>query len=93
MDADGSNAGEVAGGSGWDFNPAWSPDGGRIAFQSEADGGSEIYVMDVETWERARLTDNGHFDGSPAGLPTAARYSSIPTGTIEAGTATLRYTL
>jgi tol-pal system beta propeller repeat protein TolB len=51
--------------------PAYSPDGKQIAFQSERDGNSEIYTMDVNGKNAHRLTSNNskdyHPDWSPAG--------------------------
>ncbi|NIM52761.1 MAG: hypothetical protein GTO22_26535, partial [Gemmatimonadales bacterium] len=41
-----------------DREPAWSPDGTRIAFASNRDGNYEIYVMDADGSNPVRLTDN-----------------------------------
>ncbi|MBQ11878.1 MAG: hypothetical protein CMJ45_10045, partial [Planctomyces sp.] len=54
-------------------NPAWSPDGTKITYQSfehardnEDQGGTEIYVMDVDGGNRVRLTDNSWRDDYPS---------------------------
>ena len=48
--------------------PAWSPDGGRIAFTSDLDGSGrhvnyEIYVMNADGTGATRLTNNAASDG------------------------------
>lgn len=40
-----------------DYEPAWSPDGTRIAFISERDGNRDIYVMDVDGVDPVNVTD------------------------------------
>ncbi len=42
---------------GADFDPAWSPDGNRIAFTSMRDGRKEIYVLTLSTLAVTRLTN------------------------------------
>jgi Tol biopolymer transport system component len=32
----------------FDENPAWSPDGGQIVFQTDRDGNFSIYVMNAD---------------------------------------------
>ena len=39
-----------------DLNPAWSPDGTRIAFHSDRDGNGEIYVMDSDGTDQSHIT-------------------------------------
>jgi Tol biopolymer transport system component len=48
---------------GADEEPAWSPDGEKIAFASEDDG--EIYAMKVDGSGRTRLTDIPGYDHWP----------------------------
>jgi Tol biopolymer transport system component len=50
--------------------PVWSPDGTRIAFTTNRDGGNpEIYVLNIESGEFKRLTDNQHSDWDPVWSP------------------------
>lgn len=44
------------------YNPAWSPDGKRVAFVSERTRYSEIYVLELATMEVTRLTDGSDVD-------------------------------
>ena len=52
-----------------DFQPAWSPDGKTIAFDSDRDGDREIYVMDADGANVRQLTSNDRFDGVPTWSP------------------------
>ena len=56
-----------------DGKPAWSPDGRRIAFQSNRDGDYEIYVMNEDGSGQARLTHSPGFDFEPAWSPDGSR--------------------
>lgn len=49
----------------FNFNPVWSPDGQRIAFQSNPDGDFDIYVMNTDGTDVRRLTDNNADESSP----------------------------
>ena len=49
-----------------DRYPAWSPDGSKIAFQSDRDGNSEIYVMNADGTNVIKLTSNTAEDWTPA---------------------------
>jgi len=49
--------------------PAFSPDGSRIAFVSTRDGNAEIYVMDPDGTNATRLTNDAQADGRPAFTP------------------------
>src|SRR5207247_10594250 len=49
--------------------PAWSPDGGKIAFMSFRDGNWEIYLMHADGSGLGNLTNNPAHDGWPAWTP------------------------
>ena len=73
MDADGNNQIRLTNHPETDYQPSWSPDGGRIAFASNRNGGNEqIYVMDSNGKNMRRLTD-GDNDWSPAWSPDGQR--------------------
>ena len=44
---DGSNVRRLTNDGAEDINPAWSPDGLHLAFDTNRDGNYEIYVMDA----------------------------------------------
>ena len=66
MDADGSNVTRLTDHPESDASPAWSPDGRRIAFDSNRDGNSEIYVMDADGSNVTSLTNHPEGDVGPA---------------------------
>jgi len=62
-----------------DTYPAWSPDGSKLAYQSDLDGDYDIYFMDMNRRITA-LTFNTGFDSSPAWSPDGSQiayHSSI----------------
>jgi hypothetical protein len=56
MDADGSNVTRLTNDPAGDGEPAWSPDGTKIAFSSSRDGAVQIYVMNADGNGEAPLT-------------------------------------
>jgi Tol biopolymer transport system component len=52
-----------------DGSPSWSPDSQRIAFYSERDGKSDIYVMNADGTGERRLTDSTADEGYPSWSP------------------------
>jgi len=53
-----------------DSNPAWSPDGTRIAFQADRDGAQlDLWIMDADGGNATRLTTNVNEDRHPAFSP------------------------
>jgi Tol biopolymer transport system component len=73
---------QLTGGPGRNFEPSWSPDGQRIAFTSDRDGNSEIYVMDADGANPTRLTINAARDYAPTWSPdgTKLAFASTRTG-------------
>ena len=60
-----------------DYQPAFSPDGQRIAFRSVRDGNSEIYVMDADGQNQVRLTNNAVYDAQPTFSPDGTKIAFV----------------
>ena len=73
MNADGSDQTNVSDTPGIDDAPAWSPDGGRILFESNRDGDREIYRMNADGSGQANLTGNSGQDHEPSWSPDGQR--------------------
>ena len=72
-DGNGDNPTNLTNTPGLDAEAHWSPDGSRIAFRSERDGNSEIYIMDADGSNLIRLTDRLGWDGAPDWSPDGTR--------------------
>jgi dipeptidyl aminopeptidase/acylaminoacyl peptidase len=73
MNADGTGQTRLTEQLGVDAFPSWSPDGMQIAFHSERDGNSEIYVMDADGSNQVRLTNDLAGDSTPAWSPDGTK--------------------
>jgi Tol biopolymer transport system component len=72
MNPDGSGPTRLTTNPADDSDPAWSPDGTKIALQSDRDGNGEIYVMQADGTGQTRLTANPALDNFPAWQAVAA---------------------
>ncbi len=57
-------------------NPAWSPTGARIAFETTANGNADVYTMNTAGADRVNLTGSAQFDDNafrPAWSPDGLR--------------------
>jgi len=68
MDADGNNQRNLTNNPAGDMDPAWSPDGQMIAFDSDRDSPG-IYIMDADGNNPRNLTNNPAGDWGPAWSP------------------------
>src|SRR6266513_1051978 len=69
MTADGTNPTRLTQGGAVDQLPTWSPDGARIAFQTNRDGNNEVYVMNADGSNPINLTQSPAADEFPAWSP------------------------
>ena len=73
MKADGSGVTRLTNNPASDGQPAWSPNGTKIAFVSNRAGNDEIYVMNPNGTGVTRLTNNAAADEGPAWSPSGTK--------------------
>ena len=73
MNADGSEQANLTNSTARDWHPAWSPDGTKIAFDSDRDGDHDIYVMDADGSNVTQLTSNTDDDRVPSWSPDGSK--------------------
>mgnify|MGYP000863034904 FL=1 len=79
MNADGTGQARLTSEPANDLQPAWSPDGTRIAFTSARDGNEEIWTMGADGSAAVQLTDSPTNNGGPRGHRTAGSSPSTRT--------------
>jgi Tol biopolymer transport system component len=77
MNADGSGIRELTHDARQNAEPAWSPDGRRIAFVSRRDGNADIYVMNADGSGKRNLTRNPAKDYRPSWSPDGRRIAFV----------------
>jgi Tol biopolymer transport system component len=73
IDANGTGLVQLTSGGPIDGDPAWAPDGTRIAFTRAEGSTSQIYVMNADGTGLTRLTNDTARDVEPAWSPDGAR--------------------
>jgi Tol biopolymer transport system component len=66
---DGKKLNQVAPTAGDNFEPSWSPDGARIAYQEDG----AIFTIELGGTDVEKLTDNATNDSSPTWNPALQR--------------------
>ena len=56
-----------------DLYPSWSPDGTKIALETNRDGNNEIYVMNADGSNLTNLTNNAATDRTPSWSPDGTK--------------------
>ena len=60
-----------------DFDPAYSPNGRKIAFASDRSGNRDLYTMSANGTDKKRLTTSKSFDINPAWSPDGTRIAFL----------------
>ncbi len=77
MNADGSGKRKLTHNERYNTEPAWSPDGRKIAFRSTRNGNRDIYVMNADGSGKRNLTRNPAQDRSPSWSPDGRRIAFV----------------
>ena len=74
MEPDGTAQTNITNHPASDTDPAWSPDGTKIAFSSDRDNyQGEIYVMNADGTNVTRITNDEHYDREPTWSPDGTK--------------------
>jgi len=77
MNLDGTGLTNLTHTIGLDAQPTWSPDGARIAFQSDRGGDADIYVMNADGSNLRNLTNAPGADYAPAWSPDGLKIAFV----------------
>ena len=77
MNADGSGVSGCTNSPGLDQNPAWSPNGGRIVFDSDRAGTLDVWVMNADGSGPANLTDHPALDALAVFSPDGRKIAFV----------------
>jgi Tol biopolymer transport system component len=72
-DGNGDNPTRLTNNTVLDYQPAWSPDGSKIAFTRGLDGTAEVYVMDSDGTDPVNLTNSAASDDYPNWSPDGTK--------------------
>jgi TolB protein len=61
------------------IQPAWSPDGRKLAFASDRSGNMDIWTLELATGQLSRLTDHPEFDADPTWSPGGREVAFVST--------------
>ena len=79
MNPDGSGVTNITNSPSYDFGATWSPDGSKIAFDSDRTGNHEIFVMDEFGGNLVNLSNNAAAEGHPAWAPNGSKIAFFST--------------
>ncbi|NIL96582.1 MAG: hypothetical protein GTO62_05445, partial [Planctomycetales bacterium] len=68
MNADGTSQANITVNAADESDPAWSPNGQKIAFTSNREGNRDIYMANIDGSDVVRLTTDTNEDFSPTWL-------------------------
>ncbi|HGY9592582.1 TPA: Tol-Pal system beta propeller repeat protein TolB [Vibrio campbellii] len=74
------------------MSPAWSPDGQKLAYVSFQNGQAEIFIMNIYTGEREKITSYPRHNGAPRFSPDGTQLALVlsKTGSLQVYTLDLK---